>query len=225
MQHVDVACFSRPKDGLKLAVFDFDSTLTTFHVFASLAGCATTPDNKKLEVPPPYARSERGQMSRLCALDADIKWGPGVFAFEAFGGPDRVAQLHDMLRELREQNVECVVLSKGMEATIMKCLKQVKLSMYFTDVVGNTGCSMGAEDFDTKLKYSEDIPGAQTVVDKSENLRTLMVDRRLHGSQAVLIDDEASTIETARSTCRTIHVDSGSGIQEKEIQLVRDMLE
>jgi hypothetical protein len=122
---------SKHVSGLKLAVFDFDSTLSAFHVFASLAGCTTYEGNRKLEVPPPYARSERGQLLRLRALDADANWGPGGFALKAFGGPSRVAQIGHMLKELRDHNVECVILSNGMEGPIRECLRQLNLLPLF----------------------------------------------------------------------------------------------
>jgi phosphoserine phosphatase len=140
---------------LKLAVFDFDCTLTKFHVFALLAGCATSSDKLKREVPPPYARSEKGQMSRLRALDAN--WGPGAFALEALGGPIRVVQLQSLLKELRNHKVECMILSGGMETTIRLCLKQVGLLSQFSDVVGNTGCSMGTTDYHCSLQSPSDV--------------------------------------------------------------------
>jgi phosphoglycolate phosphatase-like HAD superfamily hydrolase len=212
---------------LKLAVFDFDSTLTSFHVFASLAGCATSPNNQKLEVFPPYARSERGQISRLRALDADAHWGPGEFALQAFGGPSRVAQLHHMLKELHNRNVECVVLSNGMLGVIRDCLRRVNLSPYFSDVVANTGFSLGSTDYDYSLPFSADAPenGEYRVINKIEHLRAWMRDKRLNAHQVVCIDDESHTVGSMQSVCRTIHVASDIGIQEREIQLVSSMLQ
>jgi hypothetical protein len=217
----------KDRSSLKLVVFDFDCTLTTFHVFASLAGCAINQGNLKLEVQPPYARSERGQMTRLHALDADATWGPGGFAIKAFGGPSRLAQLHRLFTELHSHNVECVISSYGMEGSIRQCLKQVNLSQYFSDVVANTGSSMGSTEYDFSLMYSADMPRSQRSqpFNKIEHLRTAMVDKQLNAYQVAFIDDDSSTVGSVQSICRTIHVASGIGIQDREVQLLRSMLQ
>jgi phosphoglycolate phosphatase-like HAD superfamily hydrolase len=167
-------------------------------------------------------------MSRLSALDASADWGHDGFAWKAFGGRIRVAQIHHMLQELRKRDVECLVLSNGMVGPIRDCLKRVNLLAYFSDVVANTGFSMGTTDYDNSFRLATDVPGTPRVgqkITKCDYLRTWLKDKSLNARQVVFIDDETRTVGSAQSICRTIHVASDSGMQEKELQLLQSMLQ
>jgi len=50
---------------LQVAVFDFDLTLSACHLYYSLSG-----GDGGIQVPPPHAETEKGQLARLLELDA-----------------------------------------------------------------------------------------------------------------------------------------------------------
>jgi len=234
-QFVRLSCC--PKMGghqssLKLAVFDFDCTLTSAHVFASLAGVVDS-ECPKLPVPPPYAKTEQKQLSRLCQLD--VSWGPCVFALAAFGGERRVSRLRSALKELNDSNVECVIVSRGLIGPITKCLEQVFLLPFFTRIVGNIGSAFGGSDGDRTIPPCPSAEmrllgnphadfGGACGRNKSEHIRRFMEERKLVLQQVVFMDDEIGHINAAQFTCRTIHVASRFGAQEQEFQLLRSMM-
>jgi len=217
---------------VKLVVFDFDCTLTSFHVFASLAGVvqSTAP---RLAVPPPYARSEEGQLERLRELDNDTDWGSGAFASKAFGGHQRLTQLRDLLEVSRQSKVECVILSRGMTKPIRKILEQVDLLSFFSHIHGSEGCSMGRTPYDEKVADEEALSRQleeptqneqsfqmNVMKSKAQKLAAIMKERDLESGQVVFIDDEFQEIERASSTCGVIHVSSGKGMHEEDMQLL-----
>jgi len=71
---------------LRLAVFDFDLTLSAFHVFNSLAGFVRQ-GVAVLPVAAPHALTEKGQLCLLLELELE------GFALAAFGGRERVLML------------------------------------------------------------------------------------------------------------------------------------
>jgi phosphoglycolate phosphatase-like HAD superfamily hydrolase len=233
------------KNDVKLVVFDFDCTLTSFHVFASLAGLVGG-IAKKLEVPPPHARTENGQIERLLQLDADPSWGLGVFAFMSFGGSNRVAQIRRLLETLRDRCVECIILSRGMAQPIRNILQQVGLLCFFTQICGSEGCSMGCTAYDHSVQSKSALsgktgkPGDNGAIvphaveqkvrwfaktSKASELQGFMEERSLTYGEIVYLDDDLEETESARHVCQSIHVTSGHGIGEREINILFDILD
>jgi hypothetical protein len=83
---------------------------------------------------------------------------------------------------------------------------------------------MGTTDYDCSLLSSTDVPGSQGNINKLEHIRASMAEKMLKFTQVVLLEDDARAVGALQSICRTIHVTSGIGMQEREIQLVRNML-
>jgi phosphoglycolate phosphatase-like HAD superfamily hydrolase len=213
---------------LKLAVFDFDCTLSVLHIFGSLSGSVPTSS----PVPAPHARTEIGQLVRLQALDMDPLWGPGVFALKAFGGVRRVEQLRSFLGELRRHGLECVVCSCGMVGTMRKCLDQVGLLQFFSKTFGHVSDSLGATEYD--LRVSAAAVGRNACflgtaamampATKNEVIADYISDLNLDSEQVLLIDDSISDVWKAQGLCRTLFVRHGRGMGESEFQTVKDML-
>lgn len=68
-----------------------------------------------LRVPPPYAKSELGQLRRAGELEAAPAFAElGGFALAALGGRERVAALGDLLGELGRAGVRMAVCTKGL---------------------------------------------------------------------------------------------------------------
>lgn len=213
---------------LKLAVFDFDCTLTVSHVFSSLAGDMFTPT----PVPPPHARTEMGQLSRLLELDAHPDWGPGGFALKAFGGAERVGQIQKLLTELHEAGAECVVCSRGMLGPLRKCLDEMHLLSFFSQTFGSLGASLGATDYDLALPAEGSLgaqesylgtPEMHVGVSKAEVIKRLIQERGLGHAQVVLVDDDIDEINRVRGICATIHINHGKGLSDLESNALRRM--
>ncbi|CAK0871133.1 unnamed protein product, partial [Prorocentrum cordatum] len=74
---VPAAAPDRPDAGasgaVRLIVFDFDQTLSVVHVFKSLAGWGDKQAEKTMQVPRPFASTERGQVRRIREIDASSR--------------------------------------------------------------------------------------------------------------------------------------------------------
>jgi len=209
---------------LKLVVFDFDCTLSVWHVFHMLSGIRPTS-----AVPPPYARTEFGQLSRLAELDT--KFGPGMFATLAFGGPLRVARLKSVLTSLRDGGVECIVVSRGMVGTNQKLLDQLGLLQFFGEVFGNIGCSMGTSDYDASIhstgsdaKYLGNPEAEIGKVLKSELIASCIRKRGLTSDQVMFLDDDLEELASAQGLCKVVHVPGRSGVGEAEFKAILSRL-
>jgi len=211
----------------RLAVFDFDRTLSCCHVFAALSG-----GDGGLPVPPPYARTERGQLARLAELDALPEYRTlGGFALAAFGGPERVAQLRALLDDLHAAGVECVICSKGFVGPLRRCLEQVGLLRHFTQVFGNTG-GAGPTEYDASVP-PQALAGSARLLgtpantgwgSKPQLVAKCLRERGLQGRDAVFIDDTPSEVAGVQSVCATIQVHPPRGMGAREFELLRRWL-
>lgn len=213
---------------LQLAVFDYDLTLTTHHMFYALSG-----GESALHVPPPHARTERGQLARLLELDRQPGYqSQGGFAQIVFGTPDRVNMLRQVLEELRGQGVACVICSKSLVAPLQMCLDRVGLRAYFSAVFANVGEVYGATDYDqifanAPQRLGQDArylgnPSNAGWGSKRELVQRLMAERHLGYGDAVFVDDTEAEVRTVESLCTTIHVQA-HGIGAKECTLLRQL--
>lgn len=215
--------------GLKLAVFDFDQTLSACHVYYALSG-----GDGGLPVPPPYARSERGQLARIAELDGLPEFAScGGFSAVAFGGQDRIAKLQSVFEELRAAGVECIVCSRGLVGPIRRCLDQVGLLWYFKEVYANAGPGDDGTEYDLRLP-----PGFPSGTDarflgssvntgwgsKGRLVARLLRERGLSQHEAVFVDDTASEIDNVRGVCHTIHVQPPQGMGPRDFDQLRRLL-
>jgi phosphoglycolate phosphatase-like HAD superfamily hydrolase len=220
-----------PQSLLKLVIFDFDCTLTICHIYASLAGNSHCP-NAMITLPPPHMRTECGQMLRLLGLDADL--GSGAFALRAFGGIERLKEIHHMLQTLRDAKVECIILSRSMVGPIQKCLDQLSLLEFFSCIYGSTGSTLGTTDFDHALSPSSipqeehhylGTPEMETGVAKADRIAQILKARGLGFVQAVFLDDDIAEVNSAKDVCRTIHISGGLGLREAEVSTLQEMFD
>mmetsp|Transcript_134908 Transcript_134908/g.419204 ORF Transcript_134908/g.419204 Transcript_134908/m.419204 type:complete len:302 (+) Transcript_134908:88-993(+) len=214
---------------LRLAVFDFDQTLTTVHLFNALAG-----DEPSWRLPPPHATTESGQLVRLSELEALPEFrSQGGLALAAFGGSERVSSLHGLLRQLTSAGVECIICSKGLVGPVRKCLDHVGLLAFFSKVYANVGGAYGSLLYDRQLPpgavgQDSRYLGSPDLADWQNNKQALISrclrERGLHGSEAVFVDDQPSEVESLRNVCPTVHVQSQRGIGPRELELLRSLL-
>jgi len=205
---------------MKLAVFDFDCTLSVFHVFNSLIG-------ETSRIPPPYASTEVGQMKRVNELDQG-----GAFTLQVFGGEQRVRLLTDVLQELHRNGVTCVVCTKGLIGPVRKLLANSGLLRHFKDVYGRIGETYGVTPYDQSVSMSwMDLDrmylGAQKNADwtsKSEVVQTLLASHRAQPQEAVIIDDDVKEITSCRGVCQTVHVSGGQGLGLSEWRQLQSLV-
>lgn len=212
----------------RLAIFDFDRTLSCCHVYAALCGGVGG-----LPVPPPYAQTERGQLARLAELDTRPEYhAQGGFALAAFGGHERVAQLKALLDDVHAAGVECVICSRGFVGPLRRCLEQVGLLGYFTHVFGTIGVASNPTEYDLCLPLGA--PGADARFlgttantgwgSKASLIARCLRERGLHYGNAIFIDDTPSEIADVQSICATIQVQPPRGMGSREFELLRRWL-
>lgn len=205
---------------LRLAVFDFDQTLSVFHVYRALAG-------ESSGTPPPYARTEKGQLARVGELDHG-----GAFTMQVMGGPQRVQLMAQFLQELKAHGVDCVICTKGLVGPVRKLLDNAGLLGYFSEVYGNTGDTYGSTDYDSSIPWMWGIAerrymgssSASGWGTKSNLIQQLLAERGLSPGDAVFIDDDSSEIQGCAGTCRTVHVAGRQGMGNSEMSQVRGLV-
>jgi len=214
---------------LRLAVFDFDQTLTTVHLYNALAG-----DESSWRLPSPHAKTEVGQLARMSELEALPEFQQrGGLALAAFGGTERVAQLQSFLRQLAAAGVECLICSRGLVGPVRKCLDQLGMLHFFTKVYANIGSAYGSTQYDRQLPPGA--PGADKRYMGSPELADwpskqglvarCLRERGLQGLDAVFVDDHPSEIESVRGVCATVQVQPPRGMGQREIDLMWAMLQ
>ena len=121
---------------IKVVVFDFDCTLTSYHVYGSLAGTYAG-HAQGLTIPAPFASTESGQLEKLKELRIALGSGPQSFVTQAFGGNERLLQLHYMLTELTtKRDLQCIICSRGYVGIIQNLLGQAQLGFFFLPHIG-----------------------------------------------------------------------------------------
>jgi hypothetical protein len=196
---------------LRLAVFDFDLTLTVEHVFHFLSSRG----------PPPGALSECGQLVRISELDQMPDFAAqGGLANVMFGGTARIQQIRGMLTALQGAGAECVVCTKGLVGPVRKLLEQAGLSRYFSEVYGNTGKSYGCNDYDATADAGDDdrfLGGekCQLKGSKQQFLAKYMKDKNLQFNDVVFIDDTIDEVKSMQQTCVAIHVNPPKGMSQQ----------
>lgn len=209
--------------GLKLVVFDFDQTLSCYHVFKALAGWPTS-NGKAFGVPAPYATSEKGQLSRIVELDK-TGFRAGGFARAAFGGDSRVADVRSLLSGLKDRGAEVIVCTKGLVGVSKKCLKDLELLDYISEVYGNVGDNYGMQPYDRKVE-SDDLGPEGALLGSAEQsnfgskgklIQQLMHKKNLRPEQCILVEDDEEEIRRAKPVCKTLFVEEAHGVTQQHV--------
>jgi len=206
---------------LRLVVFDFDQTLSVVHVYNSIAG-----GREVWQLPAPHACSEAGQLARIVSLDRHPQLQQqGGFAVAAFGGAERVQRLLQMLEQLRQAGVECVICSRGLVGPIQKLLDQLGLLRYFSEVYGNIGDTYGQMSYDTQVRRSnlgDDVKYLGTRQQsewssKRDVMERLILSRGIRPDEAIFVDDQSHEIKAMHGACKTLQVYPPCGIEQPHI--------
>eukprot|EP00929_Paragymnodinium_shiwhaense_P021670 TRINITY_DN14073_c0_g1_i1.p1 TRINITY_DN14073_c0_g1~~TRINITY_DN14073_c0_g1_i1.p1 ORF type:complete len:312 (+),score=48.67 TRINITY_DN14073_c0_g1_i1:192-1127(+) len=215
---------------LKLAVFDFDLTLTCHHMFYTLSGSP----NSTMPIPPPHPRTERGQLARILQLEQTPQirqWGG--FGHAVFGGRERVIELQKLLQEMTDCGVELMICSKSLVGPLQYCLDQVGLLRFFTRVYGNVGDIYQAVDDDTPELLRSLPPQYERYLgtpamgqwgSKAKLMRVSIQERRIAPEEALFLDDMPAEVKSCEGVCGTILIDPPRGLTAKELSVMRKLL-
>lgn len=214
-----------------MVVFDFDQTLSVIHVFKALAGWS-----KDVQLPRPHATTERGQVRRIAELSQvdPFRSERGGFATAVFGGEARVEQLRQVLERLQAREVELLICTKGLVGAVRKCLHDVDLLGFFSEVYGNVGDNYGETPFDKELARSKPTtqerqfmspPDKAAWRSKDKLILQLATRAGLSREQAVLVEDDPEEIRRANSVCRTLFVKEAAGMTPKQCAALLQMAE
>lgn len=210
-----------PSKPVRLVVFDFDQTLTVQHMFKVLAGW----DANSMS---PSASSERGQLRLIREMNEREPYkGRGGFSHSMFGGTSRIAAIRDMLSLFQERDTEVIVCTRGLVGAVKKCLKDVQLLDFFTEVYGNTGDGYGRTAYDNRvLSLKPDAEEVELIYDdegpnwdtKGDLIHQLMERMELEPTEVVLIEDDHNEIRLASGFCRTLWVKERAGVTQDHIE-------
>jgi len=217
---------------LRLAVFDFDNTLTCHHVYYSLSGKGGSATG--LQVPPPFASTEYGQLVQLAELDKNQMFASqGGFAVAALGGASRIAEVRSLLEDYQRAGIENIVCTKSYVGSVRRILGQVGLLSYFTKVYGNLGEAYGANDYDRKVrqqgvlsKEEERLIGTPDLggwKSKGQLIAQCLRERGIKGVDALFIDDTQQEINNVEGTCKTFLVQPAHGLTTQHMAQLRQM--
>eukprot|EP00811_Abedinium_folium_P036044 NODE_8790_length_1469_cov_8.434426.p1 GENE.NODE_8790_length_1469_cov_8.434426~~NODE_8790_length_1469_cov_8.434426.p1 ORF type:complete len:274 (+),score=62.61 NODE_8790_length_1469_cov_8.434426:223-1044(+) len=227
---------ARYTDGpVRLAVFDFDQTLTVFHVFGALAGWDQLQvDASAPRLQPPHALTEQGQLARVRELDLQKPFREGGgFATAAFGGHARVAELRRALVELHAAGLELVVCTKGFVGPVQHCLGSVGLGGCFSMVYGRVD-GYGMTEYDRRILLRDaaeprsPLLGSSEAADwrsKASLIQRIRAKRGLARHEACLIEDDIREVfdATRHGGFRALHVEARRGLEATHLQELRKM--
>eukprot|EP00747_Dinoflagellata_sp_TGD_P081491 gnl/TRDRNA2_/TRDRNA2_161325_c0_seq1.p1 gnl/TRDRNA2_/TRDRNA2_161325_c0~~gnl/TRDRNA2_/TRDRNA2_161325_c0_seq1.p1 ORF type:complete len:204 (-),score=44.40 gnl/TRDRNA2_/TRDRNA2_161325_c0_seq1:78-689(-) len=172
----------------------------------------------------PYALTERGQVRRICELN-EAEFKEHGFACAAFGGKDRVEELREFLRCLKEHGAQLFICTKGLVGAVRKCLDDLSLLDFFTDVYGNAGDVYGGTPYDQERVADLLTPEMRKFIgaskkphwtSKAELIDELMSEKGFTWWQAVLVEDDPLEIKKAAQVCRTLSVTEAAGITPEQ---------
>jgi hypothetical protein len=211
---------------VRLVVFDFDQTISVIHVFKLLAGWRRSGEKS--------AQSEIGQIRLIDDLNGDPPFvNDGGFAWHALGGKARVDSLGKLFTDLKSQEAELIICTKGLVGAVRKCLMATDLLAPFSEVYGRIGNDYRSEsvyDLQASKRTATDVErkllGSRSNGDwdsKADLIERLKKDRGLADSEVVLVEDDADEIQRARGVCRTVFVRDAKGMTEANFAELRAM--
>mmetsp|Transcript_20925 Transcript_20925/g.53218 ORF Transcript_20925/g.53218 Transcript_20925/m.53218 type:complete len:273 (+) Transcript_20925:52-870(+) len=219
--------------GVRYYFFDFDQTISRCHVFKQLAGW-----EKHQFVPPPFAQSDRGQIHRIGQLQADrwvydervgrIAASPkgGTWTSAALGGPERVEDLRQFFRELRENGAILTIVTKGYVGAVRKTLHEEGLLQFFHHIYGNVGKEYGEAALDRENPPVSEFEGTREnalTKSKAALIAGLLREARVKGEEAVLVEDDPREIESVERVCRSVFVQERRGMTLEHLVALRQM--
>lgn len=214
--------------GIKLVVFDFDLTLSTFNILEANAGWG---EYAKVS-PPPFAITELGQMRRMEILSRTKLRGAGGFALMHFGGHARTEKLRHLFEVLKGRSVDLVICTEGFVGAVKKCLADLGLLHFFTDVYGNVGKPFGETEYDKDLASKEPSLDEQTLLGspshtawkpKAGLVRDLKAKRGLTRAEVVLVDDDPSEVHHSKDLCHVLWVQDREGMTVEDMEALQDI--
>lgn len=207
----DYSAYEASDVKIAVAMFDFDQTLSTEHVFLTLSQYVTSMKRRDSDLDQlydPVAVSPAGQLSRLTLEHEkyNAQW--------AFGGAERIEAIRDMLERLQARGVKMMICTLGFPAVQRKLLEEVDLLKYFgwegvPAVVGVSGASyqqyFTRYDMDAAEQHEVvEQPDEILKVNKVKLLDTLLrkestaLNMKLPLHAGVLVEDDTRMISLAK---------------------------
>jgi FMN phosphatase YigB (HAD superfamily) len=222
------------EEPVKHIFFDFDKTISRVHVFLVLAGWEESGA-------PPYALTERGQISKMRQLNSagpywsyNEKFGGIVptncngerWTQAALGGGARIKVLRKLFADLRDQGVVMTIITKGYVGAVRTLLTEEGLIDNFDMVIGNIANSYGTNEYDLLQEERSKLEGSaddKLKVQKNEFIWTLMQREGLAPSQVVLVEDDPNEIASLGNPliCETVYVRQQQGMMAAEFDELR----
>eukprot|EP00927_Polykrikos_kofoidii_P079773 TRINITY_DN76597_c0_g1_i1.p1 TRINITY_DN76597_c0_g1~~TRINITY_DN76597_c0_g1_i1.p1 ORF type:complete len:347 (+),score=56.50 TRINITY_DN76597_c0_g1_i1:75-1115(+) len=210
----------------RLVIFDFDQTLTVFHVFRSLAGWSA---GEGIFVPKPHVTTELGQMRRVGELNGSFAF-PSGFALRAFGGEARVNMLRRSFDAVRNQGVALYICTRGLVGVAKTLLLDVGLLDCFVEVYGFNGGRYGETAYDEDVCAVEPTDHERRLlgtckqnISKHKLMSQLSFQMNLRKDEVLLVDDDLEEISRAFGCCRTLWIQDATGINEEQLIMIEDM--
>ncbi|KAF4680233.1 hypothetical protein FOZ60_013847, partial [Perkinsus olseni] len=178
---------------LRLAIFDFDQTISVTHVFKQLAGWVSAEEETE---------SVEGDHHEK------FSW-----SIASLGGAARVETLRSFFRTLSEdKHVTLAIITRGNIGCVQLVLHNCGLLKYFTGgVFGNIGDRYGATEFDLSFANDVSLSSLEGDEDHASWSRKTDVIRRLMGdkyepNEAVFVEDDIKELRAAAKLCRGVYV-------------------
>jgi hypothetical protein len=211
---VDQSSFKSTGQTVEIAMFDFDQTLSTMHVFKALGGLGESWFGHA-------ALSPEGQYSLL------RRYPDKYNALWAFGGEKRIAALRDFFEKLKKQEVKMMICTLGYPVVVKTLLEEADLLKYFgwTGVPSVVGMSNSAyadswTSYDLQAQQEFEVRTAKDEVLRVPKVQLLdelleIEEQRMHVdlplSAGVIVEDDPEAIMDAQSYWR----ESGSFFPSK----------
>lgn len=176
-------------------VFDFDQTLTSFHMSKLL-----------------HMKESRDFLTD--SFHANTLTSSDQFMVALFGGLERISMLHKALHYCANESsdIDLFVLSFGHPDEIISALEKLKWLDFFKMIIGNVVDRVVIRDIVTRAQYSPSNarPKSQTV----------QAEIKARGYQRIIfIDDDLTQVQSFQPSdnVMTIHVDTGRGITQDHL--------
>lgn len=208
-----------------LIMFDFDQTITVFHVFKTLAGWQDAPGMAGRG-----ASTELGQLRLIAELDREEAYASqGGFSKAALGGGDRLERLRWCFLELRKLGCTLVIATKGLVGPTRRVLRDTRLLEFFDEVYGRTDEAYEecCTDYDHTVGSAppptqEEMQLLSKTVNVDWDTKVSLLARlqaREHAGpdETFLVEDDEQEIHNCSSIAKTLFVSEARGMPDDHL--------
>lgn len=216
---------NRPGRPRLLVMFDFDQTITVFHVFKTLAGWQESPGMSGRS-----ASTELGQLRLIAELDReDYYRKQGGFSKAALGGSNRLERIRWCFLELRKLGCKLVIATKGLVGPTRRVLLDTRLLEFFDEVYGRSDEAYAemATDYDRAARGAGPPTQEETQLlskdantdwdTKADLLERLQLATHVDCDDTFLVEDDEKEIQNCSSIAKTLFVSEAKGMPDDHL--------